>query len=50
MSRDGKLAAAEAHEVLKTLLLIVILGHLGAALVHRFWLRDGVLARMLPGG
>lgn len=46
----GIAPAAEAHEVLKTLLLIVILGHVGAALVHRFWLRDGVLARMLPGG
>lgn len=46
----GAAAAAEAHEVLKTLLLVVILGHLGATLVHRFWLRDGVSARMLPGG
>jgi cytochrome b561 len=29
-------------------LLTVIGGHIGAALVHRFVYRDGVLQRMLP--
>lgn len=41
--------AHEAHEVLATLLLLVALVHAGAALYHHFWLKDGVLRRMLPG-
>lgn len=44
----GARAAAEAHEVLKTLLLIVIVLHVGAALVHQFLLRDNLIARMVP--
>ena len=43
----GVEAAAEAHEVLKALLMALIGLHVAAALWHRFWLRDGVMARML---
>lgn len=39
-------AAAEAHEFLKTLLLVLIGLHVAAALWHQFWLRDGLMARM----
>jgi len=39
-------AAAEAHEVMKTLLIVLILLHAAAALYHQFWLKDGLLNRM----
>lgn len=39
-------AAAEAHEVLKTVLLVLVVGHVAMALWHQFVLRDGTLARM----
>lgn len=39
-------AAAEAHEVLKTILLVLVIGHVAMALWHQFVLRDGTLARM----
>lgn len=39
-------AAAEAHEFLKTLLLVLIGLHVAAALWHQFWLRDGLMERM----
>lgn len=42
----GSGGAGEAHEVLKTLLLVVILLHVAAALLHQFVLRDGLMARM----
>lgn len=42
----GVTAAGEAHEVLKTLLLLLIAGHVVMALWHQFVLRDGTLARM----
>jgi len=41
--------AAEVHEVLTMTLLIVVLGHVAAALRHHFLLRDDVLRRMLTG-
>jgi len=44
----GAPAAGEAHEVLKTLLLIVLLLHVAAALMHQFVLRDNLIARMMP--
>jgi cytochrome b561 len=40
----------EAHEYGADALLALIGLHAGAALVHRFTLRDGVLHRMLPWG
>ena len=41
--------AAEIHEVLTMSLLIVVLGHVAAALRHHFLLHDDVLRRMLTG-
>jgi cytochrome b561 len=42
----GIMAAGEVHEVLKNLFIILILGHVAAALWHQFWLKDNLLARM----
>ena len=36
------------HEVLNYGLLSIVILHVGAALHHHFWLRDGILRRMLP--
>ncbi len=38
----------EAHGILGWLMLALVVLHVGAALRHRFILRDGVLARMAP--
>lgn len=38
----------ETHKVLNYLLLVVVIGHVGAALQHHFIKKDTVLARMLP--
>lgn len=40
--------AGEVHEWLFYLLLLVLVGHAGAALKHHFFDRDNVLRRMLP--
>lgn len=42
----GIAAAAEAHEVMKSLLLVLVALHVVAALWHQFWLKDGLLLRM----
>ncbi|WP_034157419.1 cytochrome b [Sphingomonas sp. ERG5] len=42
-------AARNSHEPLGLLMLALILLHILAALRHHFVLRDGILARMLPG-
>lgn len=39
----------EAHELLAYATLLLVAGHVAAALRHHFLLHDGVLARMLPG-
>lgn len=39
----------EVHYALNSLLLIVVIGHVAAALKHHFLNRDEVLSRMLPG-
>lgn len=39
-------AAAEVHEITKPLLILLVLGHVAAALYHQFWLKDGLLQRM----
>jgi cytochrome b561 len=36
------------HEWLADVLVFLATGHALAALFHRYWLRDGVLARMVP--
>jgi cytochrome b561 len=42
----GVAAAAEAHEVMKNLILILVLLHVGAALYHQFLVKDGLMDRM----
>lgn len=42
-------AAKEAHELLGWTMAALVILHIAAALRHHFLLRDGVLARMLPG-
>lgn len=42
----GILAAGEAHEVLKTLLMLLVLLHVVAALWHQFGLKDNLMDRM----
>jgi cytochrome b561 len=39
-------AAAEAHEVMKFLMIALVAVHVLAALWHQFWLKDGLLLRM----
>jgi cytochrome b561 len=41
-------ALEEVHELLFTLMLVVVAVHIAAALYHHFILRDSVLRRMLP--
>ena len=36
------------HKALVVLLALLLAGHIGAALRHAFWFRDGVVHRMLP--
>lgn len=38
----------DLHELLGNLMILLVLVHVGAALKHHFWDRDGVLKRMLP--
>lgn len=40
----------EVHEVTATVLIVLLVAHIGAALVHHFWFRDDTLRKMLPGG
>ncbi len=42
----GVAAAGDAHEVLKTVLIVLVLLHVLAALYHQFYLKDGLLLRM----
>jgi cytochrome b561 len=43
-------AVGEIHELSKPIFIILILLHSAAAFWHQFWLRDGVLMRMLKPG
>lgn len=38
--------AAEVHQILKPAFIILIAGHVAAALWHQFWLKDGLMDRM----
>jgi cytochrome b561 len=40
--------AAQCHEVMTTLLLVLVLVHIVAAMRHHFVLRNDTLRRMLP--
>ncbi len=42
----GVKVAAEAHEVLFNIGMILVIGHVAAALLHQFVLKDNLLARM----
>ncbi|MFA9230555.1 MAG: cytochrome b [Microgenomates group bacterium] len=42
----GIAAAAVVHELFKPALILLILGHIGAALYHHFVKKDGLLLRM----
>jgi len=50
LSKDKALgdALGVLHQVLNSTLLLLLVGHVGAALKHHFIDRDGTLARMLP--
>jgi cytochrome b561 len=43
-------SAGEIHELGKPAFIILIVLHIAAALWHQFWLRDGLLMRMLKPG
>lgn len=45
----GNEVAAEAHEVLRIILLALIGLHVGAALYHQFIVKDGLMQRMRRG-
>ena len=42
----GSQAAAEAHVLMKNIILILILLHVGVAIFHQFVLKDGLMDRM----
>lgn len=46
----GNETAAEAHEVMRVVLLALIALHVAATLYHQFVLKDGLLQRMRRGG
>lgn len=39
-------AAAEVHETMKPLVILLVAVHVAAALWHQLWLRDGLMRRM----
>lgn len=39
-------AAGEIHEILKTLMLLLIIAHIGAALIHQFFWKTNLMDRM----
>lgn len=50
IAKDPGLAEVfkQLHRALVALLALLIAGHIGAALRHALWLRDGIVHRMLP--
>lgn len=48
-SADAEAFWGEAHALLAYATLFLVAGHVAAALLHHFLLRDDVLARMVPG-
>lgn len=50
IAKDPGLAEVfkQLHRALVALLAVLIVGHVGAALRHALWLRDGIAHRMLP--
>lgn len=45
----GNEAAADAHEVMRAILLVLVGLHVAAALYHQFVLKDGLMQRMRSG-
>ena len=43
-------ASAEVHEVLKSLLMLLVLVHVGAVLVHQFVWKTNIMQRMKRTG
>ena len=50
VGRDRELASRlkQVHQAFSYLMLGLATGHMGAALVHHYIVRDGVLKRMIP--
>lgn len=48
-NQDASVTVFQAHLIGAILLCLLIGAHLGAAILHHFILKDGVLRRMLPG-
>jgi cytochrome b561 len=46
----GIAGAGDVHEIMVNLALILVAGHVGAALFHQFVLKDNLMARMRLGG
>lgn len=46
----GIAAAGDVHEILIKLTMVLIAGHVAAALYHQFVLKDGLMMRMRPKG
>lgn len=42
-------AAGEVHEIMKPLMIILVVAHVGGALYQHFWLKTDVLKRMTHG-
>ena len=46
----GVHAAGEAHGVMKAVLIVLLVLHIGAALYHQYWLKNGMIRRMMKAG
>ena len=46
----GISGAGDVHEIMVNLALLLVAGHVAAALFHQFVLKDNLMARMSPGG
>jgi len=44
---QGSEGASDAHEILRAVLFVLILAHVGAVLVHQFVWKTGLIARMM---
>ncbi len=42
--------AGEAHQVMKVVLIILLILHIGAALYHQYGLKNGLIRRMMKAG
>lgn len=49
LSQSAHALIGQTHDVVAWIIVVIALGHAGAALFHHYVMRDGVLRRMLPG-